>query len=181
MARQGFIHGKLDIKLLILYLTSRLAAPVDFDALTDLCMCDSGVDYFLYAEALPELVESGHLVQDGGRYTITDKGRRACKDAESSLSPIIRRRCDQRLAPLNAVFKRKAQVRSRVEQLPDHSYRVYLDLDDEQGSLLSLSLLSPTREDGEAIAQRFTAQPDRIYNGILGILLTDDLQKGRPQ
>ena len=39
----GFIHGKLDIKLLVLYLTSRLAGPVDFATLTDLAMCDDGV------------------------------------------------------------------------------------------------------------------------------------------
>ena len=38
----GFIHGKLDIKLLVLYLTSRLAGPVDFATLTDLAMCDEG-------------------------------------------------------------------------------------------------------------------------------------------
>ena len=52
----GFIHGKLDIKLLVLYLTSRLAGPVDFATLTDLAMCDDGVDYFVYAEAVSELM-----------------------------------------------------------------------------------------------------------------------------
>ena len=61
----GFIHGKLDIKLLVLYLTSRLAGPVDFATLTDLAMCDDGVDYFVYAEAVSELVDSGHITQKG--------------------------------------------------------------------------------------------------------------------
>ena len=46
MARFGFIHDKLDIKLLILYIMDRVAAPIDFATLTDLSMCDSGVDYF---------------------------------------------------------------------------------------------------------------------------------------
>ena len=44
----GFIHNKLDIKLLVLYLVSRLAGPVDFPTLTDLALCDDGVDYFQY-------------------------------------------------------------------------------------------------------------------------------------
>ncbi|HIT02776.1 MAG TPA: DUF4364 family protein [Candidatus Enterenecus merdae] len=178
MARFGFIHGKLDIKLLILYLLSRVAAPIDFATLTDLCLCDEGVDYFLYAEAAAELLDSGHLVQEAGHYAITDKGRRVCADGESSLSPVIRQRCDQRLTPLNAALKRRAQVRAGVEPLPGGAFQVRLDLEDDQGSLLSLSLLASTQEDGEQIARRFTDHPDRIYNGILGVLLSDGPQKG---
>ncbi len=178
MARFGFIHGKLDIKLLILYILARVSAPIDFATLTDLCMCDEGVDYFLYAEAVPELLDSGHITQDQEHYAITDKGRRVCADGESSLSPVIRQRCDQRLAPLNAALKRQAQVRGHVEALPDETYRVHLNLDDDHGSLFSLSLLASTREDGEQIVRRFVDYPDRIYNGILGVLLTDGRQKG---
>ena len=39
----GFIHDKLDIKLLVLYILDRAAAPIDFATLTDLSMCDGGV------------------------------------------------------------------------------------------------------------------------------------------
>ena len=178
MARFGFIHGKLDIKLLILYILSRAYSPIDFDTLTDLCLCDEGVDYFLYAEALPELVESGHVTQEGDYYSITDKGRRACANGESSLSPIIRKRCDQRLSPLNAALKREAQVRGRIEPWPGGAFRVSLELNDDQGSLFSLSLLASTREEGEQIVKRFTDHPDRVYNGILGVLLSDGPRKG---
>ena len=59
MARYGFIHDKLDIKFLILYLMARVVAPIDFPTLTDLTMCDGGVDYFEFAEAVNELVETG--------------------------------------------------------------------------------------------------------------------------
>ena len=40
MARYGFIHDKLEIKFLILYLMARVVAPIDFPTLTDLTMCD---------------------------------------------------------------------------------------------------------------------------------------------
>ena len=36
MGRTGFIHDKLDIKFLILYLMDRVAGPVDFAALAEL-------------------------------------------------------------------------------------------------------------------------------------------------
>lgn len=179
MARFGFIHSKLDTKLLILYILTRVAGPIDFATLTDLVMCDDGVDYFEFAEALSELLESGHLVREGDYYSPTDKGRRNCADGESSLSPVIRKRCDQRLAPFNAALKRKAQVRSRVDPSPDGTfYTVRLMLDDDRDNLFTLSLLTATREEGEDIAQRFTQHPDLIYNGVLGILLSDPEKRG---
>lgn len=176
MARFGFIHDKLDLKLLILYITTRVAAPIDFSTLTDLAMCDSGVDYFQFAEALSELLASGHLSQDGEYYSATDKGRRNSTDGESSLSPVIRARCDQRLAPLNEALKRKAQVRTQVVPVPG-GYDVRLAMDDDSGSLFSLSLLAPSEENGQRIAQRFLSHPSRIYNGILGVLLAEDQEQ----
>ena len=176
MARYGFIHDKLDIKLLVLYIMDRVAAPIDFATLTDLAMCDSGVDYFQFAESAAELVESGHLTRDGEFYAATDKGRRACAAGESSLSPVVRRRCDQRLVPLNQALKRKAQVRSELRP-QNGGYDVCLTMEDDQGSLLSLTLLAPSQEEGQRIADRFLRHPDRIYNGILGVLLADPDKK----
>lgn len=175
----GFIHDKLDTKLLVLYIMDRVAAPIDFAALTDLSMCDDGVDYFQFAEAVSELLASGHLTQDGAFYSITGKGRRACSAGESSLSPVIRRRCDQRLLPLNQALKRKAQVRAEVQPLGS-GYNVCLAMDDDEGSLLSLTLLAPSLEEGQRIADQFLQHPDRIYNGILGVLLPDHDRSERP-
>lgn len=173
MARVGFIHGKLDIKMLTLYIMARVAAPIDFTTMTDLVLCDDGVDYFLFAEGVSELLESEHLAKDGECYSITEKGIRNSLDIESSLSSVIRKRCDQRLVPLNAALKRKAQVRSEVIPSGDGSATVRLALDDDQGELFSLSLLAATVEDGQNVASRFSRHPDRIYNGILGVLLAD--------
>lgn len=174
----GFIHDKLDTKLLVLYIMDRAAAPIDFATLTDLSMCDSGVDYFQFAEAVAELTGSGHLDQKEEIYTITAKGRRACAAGESSLSPVIRQRCDRRLAPLNQALKRQAQVRTQITEQP-LGFDVHLSMDDDQGSLLSLTLLSPTREDAQRMADNFLAHPDRVYNGLLGVLLPNG--EGRQQ
>ena len=174
MARIGFIHGKLDIKMLTLYILAHVAAPIDFSTLTDLVMCDDGVDYFLYAEGVSELLESGHAEKIDEHYIATEKGRRSSLDLESSLPSVIRNRCNQRLSPLNEALKRMSQVRSQVIPLENGSVSVRLTLADSQDELFSLSLLAASREDGESIASRFSAHPDRIYNGILGILLSED-------
>lgn len=170
----GFIHNKLDIKLLVLYLTSRLAGPVDFPTLTDLTMCDDGVDYFQYAEAVSELIASGHLAQEGELYSITDKGRRNISAGESSLSPVIRQRCDQRLVPFNNALRRNAQVQAVLEDLGADGCQLRLQLTDESETIFSLTVWVPSPDSGQQIAERFRAHPERIYNGVLGVLLDDD-------
>lgn len=47
MSRTGFIQNELDLKLLVLYIMTRAAAPITFLQLLDLALCDAGVDYFL--------------------------------------------------------------------------------------------------------------------------------------
>ena len=171
MARFGFIHDKLDIKLLVLYIMDRVAAPIDFATLTDLSMCDSGMDYFQFAEAAAELADSGHLDRQGDIYFITEKGRRACAAGESSLSSVIRQRCDRRLAPLNQALKRKAQVRARVEEAP-LGFAVCLSMDDDQGSLFSLSLLSPPKKKPRRTPAPFLPIRTGFLTGRRGYWLT---------
>ena len=171
MARMGFIHSKLDIKLVILYLLSRTAAPVDFATLTDLAMCDPGVDYFQFAEAVSELVQSEHVEVADELYSITEKGRRNSTDCESSLSPVVRKRCDQRLLPLNAQLRRDAQVRATVERQESGEFMLRLSLDDHHGNLLTISLATASKEQSEQMAQRFQTCPEQVYRSVINALL----------
>ena len=76
MAPGGFIHDKLDIKFLVLYLMARAAGPLTLTELLEMTSFDPGVNYFDLCEALSDLVRTEHLTLDGeGRYDITDKGR----------------------------------------------------------------------------------------------------------
>lgn len=172
MAQPGFIHDKLDIKLLLLYLLARVEAPIDLPTLTDLALCDAGVDYFLFAEAVSELVESGHLTRENDAYAITEKGRRHGEVTESSLPCSVRLKCDRALSRLNEQLRRSAQVRSALLPREDGLYTLRLALDDNDGSLFSLELLVAAEEQGKHISDRFQAAPDQIYNEILAVLLT---------
>ena len=65
--RFGFIHEKLDIKLLILFILRRLPGVVDRSMLTELVQCDGGVGYFDFSDCLSELVDAGQVEEcEGG-------------------------------------------------------------------------------------------------------------------
>lgn len=166
----GFIHDKLDMKVYLLYLLSGAWGPVDFSSLTELALAERGTEYFLFAQALAELRESGHLTEEDGNYQITDRGRRNSAESEGSLPQVLRRRCDKRLSALNATLKRRAQVRAEVEPRAEGGFTLHLALDDDGGNLLRLELLVPTEEEGNALANRFQTRPEDTYHSILALL-----------
>ena len=173
MARVGFIHDKLEIKFLVLYIMSRVAGPIDLPTLADLTMCDEGVDYFDFAEAVHQLVETEHLCLEDERYAITEKGRKNGGICESSLPYSIRVKCDRNVSRLNSRLRRDAQVRSERIGRSDGTYTLRLALDDEHGNLLTLELLAATEQQADRLSEQFKAHPEQIYNGVLDVLLTD--------
>ena len=173
MPRYGFIHDKLEIKFLILYLMARVATPVDFPTLTDLTMCDDGVDYFEFAEAVAELVESGHLTLEDDRYAITDKGRENGAACESSLPYSVKQKCTANLSKVNGVLRRNAQVRAEILDRPEGGLTLRLILDDDAGNLFTLELLCGSQEQADRLAAHFKERPVHIYHRVLEALLEE--------
>lgn len=172
MGPNGFLHDKLDIKFLILYLSARLIEPVEIDVLTDLALCDEGVDYFSFSECLNELVESGHIQKTaGGLYSITPKGARNSEICESSLPYSVRRQADQSISVYNQKLKRKSQVRSSVRPRPNGTYTVTLSLNDDVDNVMTLDLMVAQEDIAKQLAEHFSIHAEGVYNDILDALL----------
>ena len=170
MAQHGFIHDKLDLKMLELYLLAQAAGPIAPDVLTDLVRRHEGVNYFEFTEATAELVKTGHLAQTEEGYVITDKGRINSAACESSLPYSVRRRCDQDLAPINAALRRNAQIRGEKRPNPDGSVTARMTLDDDSGNLLTIELLCPSEDQADRLIAGFRAKPEQVYNDVLEAL-----------
>lgn len=175
MAGPGFIHDKLEIKFLILYIAARIIEPIPFDTVLDLTMCDDAIDYFDFSECLADLVKTEHLtLSEEGLYTITDKGLRNSAICESSLPYSVRLRCDKNLEVWNRKLRRKNQVRSSWEQRRNGTYTLRLSLDDDMGSVMDLRLMVPREDMAKLLAERFRKSPELLYGKIMELLLTEN-------
>ena len=174
MAGHGFIHDKLEIKFLILYLTARVIEPVPFDTVLDLTLCDDAIDYFDFSDCLADLVRTEHLtLSPDGLYAITDKGRRNSEICESSLPYSVRLRCDKNLEECNRKLRRKSQVQASSEQRENGTYTVRLALSDDMGSVMDLRLMAAREDMARLFADRFRKNPERLYHRILQLLLEE--------
>ena len=125
MAGRGFIHDKLEIKFLILYIAARVIEPIPFETVLDLTMCDDAIDYFDFSECLTELVKTDHLtLSEDGLYAITERGIRNSKICESSLPYSVRLQCDKNITVWNRKLRRKNQVRATTEKRDNGTYTV---------------------------------------------------------
>ena len=76
MQRLGFIHDMMDVKVLILYVMSRVNYPVTIQQIYELCYQDECLSYFDVCTAVPEMVNSLHLqLLENDCYAITEKGK----------------------------------------------------------------------------------------------------------
>lgn len=174
MARYGFIHDKLEIKFLILYIMSRVTEPVSLSVLTDLTLCDDGIDYFDFAESAAELTETEHLqMTEDSLYAITEKGLKNGKVCESSLPYSVRIKADRRIAALNQRLRRSAAIQTRTIPRENGSYTVALSLNDEVDNILNIELMAASEEHAARLETNFRQNAEQIYNAVLDALLAD--------
>ena len=178
MGQVGFITDKLEIKLLILYIASRLVGPAPFEMLQDLSMCDEGVDYFGFSECLADLLRTEHLLLDeDDRYVITEKGRLNCAACETVLPYSVRMQVEKNIVSHNELIKRRNLIGAHVEPRDKGGYTVTLSLNDDLDSLMKMELLI-TREDmARELRRKFENNAEVLYSKILSLFFEDQEKK----
>ena len=171
MSHIGFIQSELDLKLLVLYIMARTAAPITFLQLLELALCDSGVNYFTLTQAVEHMVETGQLERENDRYTITEKGRRNSEICENSLPYSVRMHCDENLVHVNDTLREEAQIHASVQPNNDGTHTLKLRLDDVGTPLFQLELLVPDPKQAQMMVRSFRRNPAALYHSLSALLI----------
>ena len=169
MERHGFIHEKLDIKILILFILRRLPGEVDPHTLAELCQCDEGIGYFDYSDCLAELVDSDHISESAEGYTITEKGARNADTVESSLPYSVRSKALKLIAPVEEKMRRAAMITAKHDITEDGCF-VRLALSDGKGEIINLRLLCADEDQAKTIEKNFRHDAENYYLKIAQLL-----------
>ncbi len=174
MQRLGFIHDMMDVKVLILYVTSRVQYPVNCQQIYELCFQDDCLSYFDVCTAIPEMVTSGHLKQEGDTYEITPKGREAGELTADSIAFSVRQRAENAVARFNRQIRRSSLVKSQVISRETGDFAVVMNLSDDAGELMKLELTAPDQRQANRLARLFEAKAELVYNLMMTALLDDE-------
>lgn len=169
--RFGFIHDKLDIKILILFILRRLPEPVTFEMLSELTLCDGGISYFDFAECVAELVETEHIVTDGHKYSLTEKGKRNSEITENSIPYSVRIKAEKNASELSYQLNRKSMISASRSIRRKGGYTVELSLSDGISEIIALKLFAVSQEQAQALEKGFTKNAESIYNKVIELIL----------
>ena len=175
MQRLGFIHHMLDVKILILYVTSRASYPMTMQEIYEVCYQDDCLSYFDVCTAIPEMVKSGHLAEvDEEKYEITEKGRADGALTEDSIAFTVKQKAENAIARFNRQIRRSSFVKTQTLPRENGDYSVIMALDDEHGNLMTLELLAPNQRQAVRLSKLFEKKAEIIYNMTMAELLDDE-------
>ena len=175
MQRLGFIHDMMDVKVLILFVMSRVGYPVNVQQLYELCFQDDCLSYFDVCTAVPEMAASNHLkAVENECYEITDKGRETAKLLEDSIAFTVRQKAENAVDRFNRQVRRSSFVRTKVTVRESGDYSVVMSLDDEMGNLMTLELVAPSQRQANRLSRLMEKKAEAVYNLTMAELLDEE-------
>ena len=169
MDELGLIREQLDVKILILYVLARLPVPIDREALAEIVFCDGGVDYFSFSTCLADLVATGHIEEESGKYVITDSGRTDGAVMETGLPLSVQTRAQAAIRPVAAQAERDALIQAK-HTMQAQGCVVELQLSDGEASLLHLAAQVGDERRARQIVKNFRARGEELYMEIMELL-----------
>lgn len=175
MQRLGFIHDMLDVKVLILFVMSKVSYSVNSQEIYELCYQDDCLSYFDVCTAIPEMVKSGHLQEtEDQKYEITDKGRADGALTEDSIAYSVKCRAENAVAKYNRRIRRSSFVKTQIVPREGGDYSVIMSLDDETGNLMTLEMMAPDQRQAIRLSRLFEKKAEAVYNLTMAELLDDE-------
>lgn len=174
MQRLGFIHDMMDVKVLILFVTSRVQYPVNCQQIYELCFQDDCLSYFDVCTAIPEMVTSGHLKQEGDTFEITPKGREAEGLTADSIAYSVRQRAESAVIRFNRMSRRSSMVDTSVLEREDGECAAVVQLHDDKGEMMKLELLAPDQGQAGRLCRLMEEKAELIYNLVMTALLDEE-------
>jgi len=167
----GFIHERIEIKVLVLFIMRRLPEPVTLEVLTSLTMCDDGVGYFDATECVAMLVKTKHLSLAGGKYSLTAKGKRNGEILEKNLPYIVRVKAEEAAATVRGAQNRNAMIKTNRSATDDGGYKVSLSLSDGIGDILSMDLFAANEQQASTMETGFRKSAEKVYHAIIEMIM----------
>ena len=145
---------------------------MDRESLADIVFRDGAVNYFSFSECLSELISTGHIQKERGKYEITERGREDGAMIETSLPISVRDNADVGMLPVADRISREAMIRTNHEQ-SGAGCLVNLSLSDGKGVIFKMSALTADEEQAKAIEKKFRLEAEDYYVRILNMFLEE--------
>lgn len=167
-----------EVKLLLAYFLCQIDKPCTPNQLLEIATGENGVvDYFLYTEAVSEMLETGTFEKkliDGEEYIVISENGKAGAESFKRLVPkSVRDRIYASGMRLFARIKNEQTVKCEIKDL-EKGCTVKCVINDSGFELMSLSLFAPDREQAKHIRDKIEQNPSALYGRVLDYVLCNE-------
>ena len=168
------LKNKNDIKIFVLYLLENIGFPMDYATINDIALQDGFVNYFEFADAFAELLETGNIEEIQGDheplYKITVQGIEVAETLQSKLHGSIREKSLKSAVRFISFREKGTRVRFEFDILPNDRFLSHCIISEKDDEIMRVSLKLESRAQLEKIRANFYDKPEIVYRGILSVL-----------
>ena len=167
MPRYGFVGDMPDTKNLVLFVMRHVNSFVTMEDLSQMVMLDDNFDYFVFADAVSDMVGSGLLKRDAeGRVAITARGAEAGKAVESALASSLRRVASKAAEQVAERLLRDSAITADTFTLYGEQY-LRCVITDGVAPLADLTLYAGSAQQAALLAKKWRKNAEGIYQRLL--------------
>ena len=166
-----------EVKILLAYFLSKIDRPVTPAQMLEIIRSDDCVSYFLYVEAVDQMMQNGTLAleeREGTEYyVLTEAGREGAEGFKKLVSKSVRDRIYASGLKLFAKLRAEREMNfDIVEQ--GSGYSVHCSLEDAGVTMLDLRLFAPDKEQAEFIKSKILMNPSEFYSRLLDYVIANE-------
>lgn len=162
------------VKILLCYLLNRLNKPITADQLYEIAVSDGNVNYFIYSEAMEDLLKNETIVKEtdnGTEYLIlAEKGKAGAEQFRQYVPKSFRDKILSSALKFFAKLKRENEVICELIPL-ENGYYVHCRILDISDDLMELKIFAPDEEQAKLIKEKIIMNPTGFYGKIMNFAL----------
>ncbi len=173
------------VKILICYFLRQIDRPITPDQLTEIATVDGVINYFIYTEAIEQMLEAGTIItetDDNGieYYVLSKIGRAGADDFKKLVPKSFRDRILASGLKFFAKLNNEQNVKCDIAKT-DSGYEVNCVCTDNNLLLMDLKLFAPDFEQATMLKEKIMLNPAEFYGKVLDFASDNTEYKPEPE
>jgi predicted transcriptional regulator len=161
-------------KVLILYILNKIGKPISNDALLNLVLAVTDMNYFYFQQFLLDLLENGYIINyhkdEHSFYEITNFGKETLSLTQDILPGIIKLRVDSNFKNELETFENEHSVIAEYIPRSENDYTVTCKIIDHNDTIFEVKTFAGSGEQAKDIVNNWKHYAEEMYPQILTIL-----------
>ncbi len=161
-------------KVLILYILNKIGKPISNDALLNLVLAVTDMNYFYFQQFLLDLLENGYIINyvkdDHSFYDITKFGKETLELTQNILPGIIKLRVDSNFKNELENFEEEHSIVAEYTPRSEDYFTVSCKIIEHNDTIFEVTTFAGSRDQAKEIVDNWKNRANEIYPEILNIL-----------